>query len=286
MKPAPFRYVAPSSLAEVLDALASEDDSRVLAGGQSLLPLMAFRLALPELLVDLRNVASLREVRAGDDGMQVGAMVSQTSLLADAATHPLIREALPLIAHPQIRNRGTVGGSLAHADPSAELPAVAVALGAALQVHGSDGQRSIAVADFFDSYYTTTMEPGEVLEWVQFPAPQPREGSAILEVARRPGDFAMAGVAVRVVLDEAGVVSDAAVVPFAVGQRPERSVAAEQLLVGRTPTQAVVTDAARAGAADTDPPSDMHASGRYRRHALTVLTERALTQAATRALAS
>jgi CO/xanthine dehydrogenase FAD-binding subunit len=193
--------------------------------------------------------------------------------------HPLVREAISQIAHPQIRNRGTIGGSLAHADPSAELPAVAVALAASLQLRGPGGVRTVGAVDFFDSYYTTVINPDEVLVSVHVPLPVAREGWAILEVARRRGDFAIAGVAVRLVLDEFDAVSAVSVVPLAMSDRPVASTAAEQALLGRRPTDALLTEAARATAAETDPASDVHATSAYRRRACTVLTERALAQA-------
>jgi carbon-monoxide dehydrogenase medium subunit len=283
VKPAPFRYEAPSSLPDVLDALASGDDARALAGGQSLLPLLALRLAQPELVVDLRNVAELQAMRPFDGGIDVGAMVSQSTLATAPGVHPLLHEAIPLIAHAQIRNRGTIGGSLAHADPSAELPAVAVALGATLGVDGPSGPRTVAASDFFESYFTTTMTSREVLVSAQLPSPRAGEGWAILEVARRQGDFALAGVAVRVVVDDVGDVGDVALVPFATGERPAVSTAAADVLVGQRPTSALLTAAARWAAAATDPPSDPHASGWYRRHAVAVLAERALGRAIGRA---
>jgi CO/xanthine dehydrogenase FAD-binding subunit len=245
--------------------------------------MMALRLVQPELIVDLRNVCELRAIQSFDGGIDVGAMVVQSTLAPAPGVHPLLREAIPLIAHAQIRNRGTIGGSLAHADPSAELPAVAVALGATLTVDGPDGRRTVAASDFFETYFTTTMAPEEVLVSVRLPSSGANEGWAILEVARRQGDFALAGVAVRVVVDEAGTLSDVALVPFAVGQRPTASAAAANLLIGQRPTSALLADAARAAAAETDPPSDLHAGAWYRRHAVAVLAERALGRAIQRA---
>jgi carbon-monoxide dehydrogenase medium subunit len=281
VKPAPFRYVAPDSLDEVIGALSAEEDSRVIAGGQSLVPLMAFRLAQPELLVDLRRVASLATSVPTGNGLTVGAMVSQSALADADGVHPLVRQAIPWIAHAQIRNRGTVCGSLAHADPAAELPAVAVALDAVLVVHGPAGERRIPARDFFVSYFTTVLEPGEVLTAVEFPNPQPGERWAIEEVARRRGDFALAGVVTRLVVQD-GVIGDVAVVPFAVGDRPRSSAGAVAALVGRSPTDDALDDAAQAVAAEVDPASDGHASAAYRRHAVAVLTRRALQSAARR----
>jgi aerobic carbon-monoxide dehydrogenase medium subunit len=280
VKAPPFDYVAPDSLDEVLAVLHRHgDDARIIAGGQSLVPLMAFRLADPALLVDLRRLEGLRSWTVERNSVIVGATVTQTRLSAISEVHPLVREAVPLIAHPQIRNRGTVGGSLAHADPSAELPAVAMALDAEIAVASPDGERTVSAAEFFISYFTTALRAGEVLTAVRVPRRRPGEGFAILEVSRRPGDFALVGVVVRATLGDDGAVSDAAVVPFSVGERPTRSPIAEAVLVNREPVSDRIAEAADAAAAEVDPPTDMHASGDYRRRALRVLVERALASA-------
>jgi carbon-monoxide dehydrogenase medium subunit len=287
VKTAPFDYVAPPTLEGVLAVLEERgDDARVIAGGQSLVPLMAFRVADPALLVDLRRVDALCAWSENEGSVVAGAMVTQAMAQTLPAIHPLVREAIPLIAHPQIRNRGTLGGSFAHADPAAELPAVAVALQAEIHVAGPAGERSIPAEDFFRTYFTTALEPGEVLTGVRFPVSRAGEGSAILEVSRRPGDFALAGVAVRVAIGSGGEVTDAAVVPFAVGDRPIRSPGAAAELVGVAPEPERVASAAQAVAAEVDPPSDMHAGAAYRRHAVGVLAERALGTALERAAVS
>jgi CO/xanthine dehydrogenase FAD-binding subunit len=285
VKSAPFRYAAPASLDEVCGILAQEDESRVIAGGQSLVPMMVMRLARPDTLVDLKNITSLHAIDVRGDGVRVGAMVTQTALAAAPDAHPLVREAIPMIAHAQIRNRGTVGGSLAHADPAAELPAVAIALGARLRARGSGGERSIAARDFFVSYFTTALEPAEVLTAVEFPAPGPDEGWAIAEVARRQGDFALAGVVARLVVDDQQIVRDAAVVSFAIADRPIPSDGAAHALVGVAASVDSFSAAARLVASEVDPPADVHASSRYRRHAVAVLAERALTRALAVAIA-
>jgi len=279
VKSAPFRYVAPEDLDEVIEALSSSDESRVIAGGQSLVPMMAMRLAQPDLLVDVMRVPSLARIHEHDDAVEIGAAVSQTALATRGDVHPLVREAIALIAHPQIRNRGTVVGSLAHADPAAELPAVAVALDARLRVLGGASERWIPASEFFDSYFTTALEPGEIAMSVEFPAPARREGWAIEEVARRYGDFALAGVVARLVVDDELVVRDVAVVPFAVADRPRPSAQAAHALVDGVVTPEAITAAANAAAEELEPPSDVHAGSQYRRRAVAVLCERALSRA-------
>lgn len=279
MKPASFRYVAPSRLDDVIGLLEATEDGRVIAGGQSLVPMMAMRLAQPELLVDLRKIPQLHEVEHRPGVLVVGAMVSQAVLGRSAAVHPLVRLAIPLIGHAQIRNRGTVCGSLAHADPAAELPAVAVALGARVEVRGPSGTRSIEAGAFFVSYFTSVLEEGEVVTSVEVPSAVDGEGWAFEEVSRRHGDFALAGVAVRLTVDDSGALCDAAVVPFAVGARPAASRAAHHLLRGALPSPELFAAAATAAAGELEPPSDVHASSGYRRHAVEVLTRRALGRA-------
>ncbi len=284
MKPSSFDYAAPELLEEALTVLAERGDgARVLAGGQSLVPLMALRLAEPDLLVDLRKIPDLRRIEVEDGRVTVAAMVTQTVAGGTPEVHPLVREAIQLIGHPQIRNRGTVGGSLAHADPSAELPAVAVALEAEIVLSTLGGTRAMSADTFFVSHFTAALEKGEILTAVRFPAPRPGEGFAILEVARRRGDFALAGVVVRLVLNGAGVITDASVVSFGVGDRPRVSEGARERLVGAPTSADVLGEAARAAATGLSPPSDLHASGGYRRHAVEVLTRRALTVALRRA---
>jgi carbon-monoxide dehydrogenase medium subunit len=284
MKAAPFEYVAPSSLEETLAWLArAEGEARLIAGGQSLVPLMAFRLAEPSLLVDLRRIQELRRVEVTEDGVLLGAMVTQAATARIEEIHPLVRSALPLIGHQQIRNRGTVGGSMAHADPAAELPAVAVALGAEMVVRTRSGSRRVSAEEFFVGHFTTVLGGEEVLEAVWFPRGARGEGEAILEVGRSPGDFALAGVAARLRLNEDNVVTEASVVPFAVGDRPRGSVSARQRLIGSGLSEGVTQEVAEEVAGEIHPASDMHATGDYRRHVVGVLTARALAGAAHRA---
>ena len=288
MKPAPFEYFAPGSLDEALALLADHGAAaKLLAGGQSLVPAMNFRLAQPAVLVDLNGVAGLAGIEpTPDGGVSIGAMtrqraVEQSALVATRA--PLLAEAMPSVAHVQIRTRGTIGGSLAHADPAAELPAVACALGATLHLQSAHGRRAIPAEDFFTGLFATALQPGEIVVAVTFPPPLPRQGSAFLEVSRRHGDFALTGVAASVTLDDGGACSAARVVLLSVGDGPLLSARVSQALVGERPTDAVLAAAAGALDRDLDPPSDIHASAAYRRQLARVLTRRALTTAFARA---
>lgn len=287
MKPAPFAYYLPSTLDEALALLAEHGDAKPLAGGQSLIPAMNFRLARPAALVDLGGVAELRYVRAEGGVLAVGAMTSHAELeRSDAVARlaPLMAEAMPHVAHPQVRNRGTVGGSLAHADPAAELPAVMVASEARLLLRGRAGERWIPAEQFFVGLFATALAPGELLVAIELPAPPPRTGWAFEEVARRHGDYALVGVAASVTLDAAGRCARSRIVLLSVGDGPTLAVHAAQALQGREPTDAAVRAAADAAAhEDIDPPSDIHASAAYRRQLAGVLTRRALTRAAERA---
>jgi carbon-monoxide dehydrogenase medium subunit len=282
VKPAPFAYFAPETLDEAL-ALRAEhaDDSVVLAGGQSLIPLLNLRLAQPAVVIDLRRVPDLAGIRETQGGIAIGAMTRQRdaerSRLA-AERCPLLGQALMHVAHPTIRNRGTIGGSLAHAFGQAELPAVALALDARLVVRSaSRGERSIDARDFFLGFMTTAMEPDELLVEVEFPSTPGR--SAFLELARRHGDFALAAVAVVVATDEDGRVGDARIAFAGVAGTAVRGDAGEAALRGEVATDAAFTEAAAAAIVPLDPPDDIHASGAYRRRLAGVLLQRALAEA-------
>jgi CO/xanthine dehydrogenase FAD-binding subunit len=289
MKPAPFEYVAPESLGAALDVLARQGgDAKILAGGQSLIPVMNFRLAQPALLVDLNKIAELDFVRRDEDGgLRIGAMTRQRRLERDplvAAAAPLLAEAVPFIAHPQIRNRGTLGGSLAHADPAAELPAVAVALGARFRLQRAGGERWVEAGDFFSGLFSTALTPDEVLVEVALPASPPRTGWAFLEVARRHGDYAQVGVAARVTLEEDGRCREARLVFLSVGDAPVEARRAAAGLAGEALSGAAIAAAAETAAREEiDPTGDIHASAAFKRHLARVLTARALARAAERA---
>jgi aerobic carbon-monoxide dehydrogenase medium subunit len=290
MKPAPFDYLAPDSLEAALEALAQHGgDAKILAGGQSLIPVMSFRLAQPSILIDLNKISELGFLRRGEDGgLSIGAMTRQRRLERDplvAEAAPLLREAVPWIAHPQIRNRGTFGGSLSHADPAAELPAIAVALRARLRLRKAGGDRWVDASDFFAGLFTTALEPDEILVEAAIPPLAPRTGWAFLEVARRHGDYAQVGVAALVTLGDDGRCREARLVYLSVGDAPVEAKETARLLAGQEITPAAIEAAAETAVRDEGmrPRGDVHASPEFKRHLARVLTGRALRRAAERA---
>ena len=290
MKPPVFEYHCPESLNEALALLGAHPDAKPLAGGQSLIPAMNFRLAAPGRLIDLNALDELAGIdETAEGGLRIGAMTRHCAVelsAAVAARAPLLAAALPFIAHRQIRNRGTIGGSLAHADPAAELPAVMVALAARLVLASTRGERVVPAAEFFTGLFATALEEGELITAIEIPAPPPRSGSAFLELARRHGDYALVGVTVLVTLDSEPRVADARIVLFSVGEGPVRAARAEQVLTGSTGDAAALQAAAEAVQEDIDPSSDIHASSAYRRQLASVLTRRGLTTAMARAVDS
>jgi aerobic carbon-monoxide dehydrogenase medium subunit len=282
VKPVDFNLYRPGTVDAALALLASHaDDAKVLAGGQSLVPLLNFRLARPDYVIDIGRLAALGELRRTPAELVVGAMVRQCRAEASpavAAHCPLLAAALPLIAHPPIRARGTVGGSLAHADPAAELPSVAVALDATFVVLSTRGRREIAAPDFFRTFLTTALEPDELLTEVRFPAAAPGTGAAFQEVSRRRGDFAMAGAAAQVTIQE-GAVADARICLNAVAAVPFRCRESEQALLGTRADPAALRVAAEAALDVLDPADDVHATASYRKHVAGVLLRRAVTEA-------
>lgn len=292
MKPAPFDYLAPDSLDAALAILSERgSDAKLLAGGQSLVPAMNFRILQPALLVDLNRLPGLSFITRTDDGeLRLGALNRQRALERDpliARESPLLHETIPFVAHPQIRNRGTLGGNLAHADPAAELPVVMVALGARFRAQSANGERWISADDFFRGMFTTDLAPEEALVEVALPALPPRTGTCFMEIARRRGDYAMAGVAAVVTLDERGVCQKARLVYLNVGDGPVNARQAAGALEGSPPSQDTI-DAAASMAAnkEIDPMGNLHASAAYQRHLARVLTRRALTTAFERANSS
>jgi carbon-monoxide dehydrogenase medium subunit len=281
MKPPPFRYLRPSGADEVLQLLAEHgDEAKVLAGGQSLVPLLNFRLARPAVLIDLAMVDELRGVRRDDGHLVIGAMTRQREAETSrevAGAAPLIPQALGWVGHLQIRNRGTVGGSIAHADPAAELTAVALALDAEMVVRSATGERVLAAADFFEGPFTTALAPDELLTEVRFGVLEGAK-TAFLELARRSGDFAMAGVA-AVNTGSAGT-PDVRLAAIGVGGSATRLQAAEDAVRGREPTDEVLREAGEAASDAVDPPTDVHADSEYRKELLGVLVRRALRQVA------
>ncbi|MCC7359675.1 MAG: xanthine dehydrogenase family protein subunit M [Anaerolineales bacterium] len=290
MKPAPFEYAAPASLDAAL-ALKAEhgDEAKFLAGGQSLIPAMNFRLVQAGLLVDLNRVPGLAARAVVDGELRLGAMARQRALERDplVARHaPLLAEALPHVAHPQIRNRGTLGGSLAHADPAAELPVIAVALDARLRARSLSGERWIPASEFFLGLLTTALTPDELLVEVALPPLPPRTGTSFHEFARRSGDYALLGVAAVVTLDPAEVCTAARLVYLNAGDGPLSATAAAGLLVGQTLTAEALTAAAdHAATREMEPLGNVHATPEYQRHLARVLSRRALAAARDRARA-
>lgn len=290
MKPPPFEYYSPTTLDEALSLLGEYGaEAKVLAGGQSLVPSMNFRLAQPAVLVDLNRIPDLAGIRATGQGtLQIGAMTRQRELerSPEVSEHaPLIYETMPFIAHPQIRNRGTIGGSLAHADPSAELPAVAVALNCSIRARSPRGERVIPAAEFFLGVFTTALEPDEIITEIEVPRHAHYLGAAFEEVARRHGDYALAGAAAAVALHADGTVAEVRLVFLSLGDGPVECPSVYAILLGQTPTEEAVREAVEALEADIDPPTDIHASSAYRRHLARVLGRRTLTKAVERASA-
>ena len=283
MKPPRFEYLAPTSLEEALALLAEHGDgAKVLAGGQSLVPLLNFRLVRPAYLVDLNEIPGLAYIRQDNGHVAVGALTRQRAVETSALIRervPLMADAMPQIGHTQIRNRGTIGGSLAHADPAAELPAVVAALEGQLVVRSARGERVLRPEEFFVAYLTTAIEPTELVVEVRLPVAPERTGTAFLEVSRRHGDFALVGVAASVTLDENGVCTRCAIALTGVGPTPVVAREAARQLIGTKPTPEALEDAGRRAAAGLQPDGDLHASSQYRKHVAGVLTRRALGQA-------
>jgi CO/xanthine dehydrogenase FAD-binding subunit len=288
VKPAPFDYHAPATLAEAIALLREHGDAaKLLAGGQSLVPMLNMRLARPGVLIDLNRVAGLSYERQEGDTLAIGAMTRHAEVERSALVarlQPLLTEAMTQVGHIQIRNRGTIGGSLVHADPSAELPAVLVALDGCVRVAGPGGEREIAAADLFLMYFTTSLQADEVLTEVRLPVLPARTGWAFEEVARRHGDFALVGVAVTLTLDEEGGISAGRIALTGVGMTPVRAASAEARLAGRRPSAETFAEAASAVRDEIEPDTDIHATADFRRHLAGVLTERALGRALQRAL--
>ena len=281
MKPPRFSYHDPATVEEALGLLIRHGDAaKILAGGQSLMPMLNFRLVRPGHVIDINRLADLATVIPGSGhGLRIGAMIRQRTLERSALIRercPLIGQAMPFVGHFQIRARGTLGGSLAHADPAAELPAVMVALGAQLTLQSTRGRRTVAAEDFFIAALTTTLAPDELLTEIALPAWCARTGSSLQEVAIRRGDFALGGVATTLTLDAEGRVAGARIVCFGVGERPVRVVDAERSLVGGAPSVPAFAEAGRLASAGIDPSDDIHASGAYRKRLTGVLTARAL----------
>ena len=283
MKLPHFDYEAPNTVSEAVELLAEHlDEASVLAGGQSLIPLLALRLARPAVLIDINRIDELSGVSATDGWVAIGAMTreyaaEESGTVADAV--PLLAAALPLIGHEAIRSRGTIGGSLAHADPAAELPAVARALDAEFVVRGPSGERAVPAAEWFEGYLTTSRRPDELLIEVRFPTAGPGTGISFQEVARRHGDFAIVGLAASLTIS-GGAISDARLALAGMSDVPVRAADAEDLLVGESPSAELFEEAARRATDDLDPPGDLHGSPDYRMKVAGALVRRGLREAA------
>jgi CO/xanthine dehydrogenase FAD-binding subunit len=289
VKPPPFEYDDPATLEEALGLLAQHgDEAKLLAGGQSLVPLLNFRLARPERLIDLNGLAELDYLRFENGTLRIGALTRHSTLERSAEVAervPLLSEAVKLVGHVQIRNRGTVGGSVAHADPAAELPVAFACLGARFHARSQGGERSFSAEELFLTHLTTALAPDELLTEIELPLPPPGAGFCFLEFARRHGDFALGGAAVQLVVGGDGRCEQAALALLAAAPTPLRRPAVEAWLPGRALDEATVAEAARQAAADLNPSGDIHGSGEYRRGLAEVMVRRALALAAERARA-
>lgn len=287
MKPPSFKYFAARSVDEAVEVLAEHgDEARVLAGGQSLVQDMNARRVAPRVLVDVNNVPDLAFIRAENETLALGAMTRTATVEHDAGVAgllPVLGEAAARVGHVAVRNRGTVGGNVAHADPAANLPPVALALDARMTVRGSDGERTIAASDFFVGPHRTSMGATELLTGVSLSAPPPGAGSAFVEISRRGRGWGLVGVAAVVALDSGGMISDVRLGLSGVGPTSVRASDAEAGVLGERPSTETWRAAAEAAGSVLDPPSDIHASADYRRHLAGVLVGRALAAAAARA---
>jgi len=283
MKLPPFEYACPTKLSEAVALLAARNgDAKLIAGGQSLVPMLAFRLAAPTLLVDLRKLPELRTIDVSMNGVVLGSMVRWCEILADArlrTAHPLLRAAVAQVAHYQIRNRGTIGGSMAHADPAAEMPGIALTCEAEIATVGTAGPRVRKAADFFLGPLMTALEPDEIIVEIRLPPWPARRRWGFQEFARRRGDFAMAAAAVWYDQDGGGKARNAHVGVIGAGDRPQRLTAVEAVLNGRVIDAAAIAHAETAASAAVDPQADIHASADYRRALVGTMVERALKSA-------
>lgn len=287
MKPAPFDYLAPESLDSVLEVMAEHGyDAKLVAGGQSLIPAMNFRLVQPTMLVDLNKLTDLAYIKIADSGkLLIGGLTRhyqlEKSLLVKQHA-PLIFEAMPEIAHPQIRNRGTIGGSLAHADPAAELPVLMVALDARIRVKNQERERWVKASEFFQGIFTTNLADDEVIIEIEVPPMQSGTGWSFIEFARRQGDYALLGLAALITLDQDGICRQARLVYLNAGDKPVEGSVAAALLVGEKPTEQIVVELADRVVDELSPMGNIHATVPYLEHLARVLTKRAIQRALSR----
>ena len=287
VKPPQFRYHDPITVDEATSLLAEYgEDAKVLAGGQSLVPLLNFRLAAPEHVVDINGLVDLDYLRSDDSGLHIGALTRHTAVeksIVVASGWPLLHEAIGWVAHPQIRNRGTVGGSVAHADPAAEIPVILAALDAHVTLRSASGTRTLHWSELFVTHLTTSLNPDELLVSIDIPPEPAGSGSAFVEYARRNGDFALGGAAAIVSLSPDGECTGASLALLAAAATPVRSTEAETVLIGTRVDDSTVREAAQAAVGTISPPTDIHGSADYRIHLLESLVRRAVTCARDRA---
>jgi carbon-monoxide dehydrogenase medium subunit len=285
MIPGEFDYYAPATLNEAVSLLQQHNDAKILAGGQSLIPAMRFRLSIPEILIDLNTVDGLQTIRESDGRVSIGAMTCETELEEWAAGRPeyaMLHDASLTIADPIVRNRATVGGNLAHADPANDHPAVMLAYAAELVALGPNGTRTIAIDDFFVDLFENSLDPGEILTEIRIPTPQPGSGGAYVKVERKVGDFATSAVAVQLTMD-GDACTAARIATTNVNPTPIRSLDAERQLIGNILSEDVIEAAGQAAAAECDPSPDLRGSVAYKRDLTRVLTKRAIRKAVERA---
>ncbi|MHA1567186.1 MAG: FAD binding domain-containing protein [Alphaproteobacteria bacterium] len=280
MKPAPFKYVRAQSIVEAIDLLVDHgDEARILAGGQSLLPMLNMRLLEPELLIDIGRIEELTGITVGPEDVRTGALCTHADIMASEVISehlPLIARAMPDVAHAAVRSQGTLGGSLVHADPAAEMPACALALDAVFEARGPTGHRDIASDDFFQGLFETALQPDELLTGIRFPKPDPGDWYAFDEVVRRHGDYAMAGLAAQGKRDGSGLFEQLRLVFFAVSDRPVLARAAADILIGRKISVESISEAQHALAGDLVPDGDLTCSPAMKMHLSRVLLARAL----------
>jgi carbon-monoxide dehydrogenase medium subunit len=281
LKAPAFDYLRPGSLPEALALLREHgDEAKVIAGGQSLVPALNLRLLAPKVLIDIGGLSELKGIAVADGRVRIGALTRHVDLMrsTEVTTHlPLIAQAIPHVAHAAVRNRGTIGGNLAHADPASELPACVLALEAEMIVAGVDGERRIAADDFFTGIYETALAPGEILVAVEALAMRPDSASAFLELARRSGDYALVGVAAQGTLSD-GAFAELRLAFFSAGPKPMLATGAAAALVGRPVTEAAIADAQAALANDLAPQDDLQATAATRLHLARVLLQRAVRE--------
>ena len=286
MYPRNFEYFAPSSIAEAIGLLKKHgEEAKILSGGHSLVPLMKLRFATPGFIVDINNISGLNKIEEKDGFLRIGALVREAELEESPllAKYPLLQDTAKMIADPQVRNRATVGGNLAHGDPANDHPATMLAYDAQVVAEGPKGERTIPVKDFFVDTLTTALKPDEILKEIRIPVPPARSGGAYLKIERKVGDFAIAAVAVQITLDAKGVCTKAGIGLTNVGPKPIKATAAEAALVGKPLTDAAMAEASILAGKASDPATDVRAPADYKRSMVRELTQRALKRAKARA---